>query len=155
VQKALTQREEQVFELADSGCSNKVIAGSLGISTSAVATLLGRARRKTHDCARASQCPGPSETVAPPPRIDEATRAPRSRSRARAAFALTSAEKAVIELALTGMSNAAIAEKRRCTARTVANQLTSAYQKLGIASRRELHARKVREVSRRKKIDRV
>ena len=55
--------------------------------------------------------------------------------------ALTQAEKAVIELALSGLSNAAIARRRRCSPRTVANQLAAAYQKLRVGSRRELAAK--------------
>jgi DNA-binding CsgD family transcriptional regulator len=58
-----------------------------------------------------------------------------------AARVLTSAERAVIELTLDGLSNAAVARKRRCSPRTVANQLASAYKKLGVGSRRELRAK--------------
>jgi DNA-binding NarL/FixJ family response regulator len=54
---------------------------------------------------------------------------------------LGKAEKAVVELVLRGLSNAAIARERDCSPRTVANQIASAYKKLGVASRRELFAR--------------
>jgi DNA-binding CsgD family transcriptional regulator len=54
---------------------------------------------------------------------------------------LTGAERAVVELARSGLSNAAIARRRRCSPRTVANQLASAYKKLGVGSRRELRAK--------------
>ena len=54
---------------------------------------------------------------------------------------LTDAERAVIELAASGLSNAAIARRRRCSPRTVANQLAGAYKKLGVGSRRELRAK--------------
>jgi DNA-binding CsgD family transcriptional regulator len=43
---ALTERERQVLAYADLGQSNKLIAYSLGLSTSTVSTLLSRARRK-------------------------------------------------------------------------------------------------------------
>jgi DNA-binding CsgD family transcriptional regulator len=59
----------------------------------------------------------------------------------KSARLLTKAEKAVIELVLRGLSNAAIAKGRDGSARTVANHLASAYKKLGVGSRRELVAR--------------
>ncbi len=52
--------------------------------------------------------------------------------------ALTSAERAVAELALRGLSNAQIARARSTSARTVANQLASLFRKLGVGSRAEL-----------------
>jgi DNA-binding CsgD family transcriptional regulator len=58
-----------------------------------------------------------------------------------AARMLTTAERAVVELTLDGLSNAAVARKRRCSPRTVANQLAAAYKKLGVGSRRELRAK--------------
>jgi DNA-binding CsgD family transcriptional regulator len=54
---------------------------------------------------------------------------------------LTDAERAVVELARSGLSNAAIARRRRCSSRTVANQLAVVYKKLGVGSRRELRAK--------------
>ncbi len=58
--------------------------------------------------------------------------------------ALTEAEWAVVQLASTGLTNAAIAERRGTTARTVSKQLDSAYRKLGVTSRRELAVRLAR-----------
>lgn len=52
--------------------------------------------------------------------------------------ALTPAERAVVALALGDLSNRAIAARRRTSPRTVANQLASAYAKLGVSSRAEL-----------------
>ena len=54
--------------------------------------------------------------------------------------ALTEAEKVVVRLASLGMSNRAIALVRDCAQRTVANQLASAYRKLGGVSRASLHS---------------
>jgi len=54
--------------------------------------------------------------------------------------ALTPSERAVAELAAAGLSNRRIAELRAASLRTVANQLTSLYKKLGVTSRRELSA---------------
>jgi DNA-binding NarL/FixJ family response regulator len=55
-----------------------------------------------------------------------------------AAVKLTPAEQAVMRLALAGHSNASIAARRGVAARTVANQLASVFQKLGVSSRTEL-----------------
>jgi DNA-binding CsgD family transcriptional regulator len=55
--------------------------------------------------------------------------------------ALTAAERAVVHEVITGATNEQIAARRRVRARTIANQLASAYRKLGVGSRRELHAR--------------
>jgi DNA-binding NarL/FixJ family response regulator len=54
------------------------------------------------------------------------------------ANSLSHAESQVAELARSGLSNAAIAEKRGTSARTVANQLRSICEKLGLASRNDL-----------------
>jgi DNA-binding CsgD family transcriptional regulator len=54
------------------------------------------------------------------------------------ANSLSHAEAQVAELARSGLSNAAIAEKRGTSARTVANQLRSICEKLGLASRNDL-----------------
>lgn len=48
---------------------------------------------------------------------------------------LTPAERAVVEAALAGLSNADIARARATSTRTIANQLSSAYKKLGVRSR--------------------
>jgi DNA-binding CsgD family transcriptional regulator len=54
---------------------------------------------------------------------------------------LTLAERKVMELLLGGLSNAAIATARGSSPRTVANQVASIFQKLGVGSRAELFAR--------------
>jgi DNA-binding CsgD family transcriptional regulator len=54
---------------------------------------------------------------------------------------LSEAEREVIQLALRGHSNRAIAVVRRCSGSTIANQLASAYHKLRISGRRELRAK--------------
>lgn len=53
---------------------------------------------------------------------------------------LTRAEREVVQLALAGLSNEAIALRRGSALRTVANQLASAYARLGVGSRAELAA---------------
>jgi len=56
---------------------------------------------------------------------------------------LTRAETAVAMLAAAGRSNAEIALERRCSTRTVANQIARAFQKLHVHSRAELVAASV------------
>jgi len=53
---------------------------------------------------------------------------------------LTKAERDVALDAAAGMSNAAIAKKRKRALRTVANQLASVYRKLDVVSRAQLAA---------------
>lgn len=53
---------------------------------------------------------------------------------------LSAAEGEVVRLALRGLSNVEIARLRGRAARTVANQLASAFRKLGVGSRAELAA---------------
>ncbi len=53
---------------------------------------------------------------------------------------LTDAEREVVTSVLDGKSNAAIAEERGRSVRTVANQVNSVFRKLGVASRAELVA---------------
>jgi DNA-binding CsgD family transcriptional regulator len=54
---------------------------------------------------------------------------------------LSLAERAVVALAVLGLSNKDIGARRGSSARTVANQLASAYRKLVVGSRAELVAR--------------
>lgn len=51
---------------------------------------------------------------------------------------LSPSEAQVVEQVLEGLSNTAIADARNRHPRTVANQLASAYRKLGVGSRSEL-----------------
>ena len=53
---------------------------------------------------------------------------------------LSPAESEVVQLAASGLSNSQIANARRKSLRTIANQLASAFRKLGIRSRLELFA---------------
>ena len=56
------------------------------------------------------------------------------------AISLSSAESDVARHILAGRSNSEIAVLRRCSTRTVANQVASLFQKLGVRSRLELVA---------------
>ncbi len=66
---------------------------------------------------------------------------PQSPSEDVAAHCLTAAERSIAELVLGGHTNTAIARARGTSVRTVANQVTALYRKLGVASRRELRVR--------------
>jgi DNA-binding CsgD family transcriptional regulator len=119
---ALTRAERRILDCVKAGWSNKLAAYSLGLSLSTVGTLLARAREKV-----AQQRDSNHLTVLCP---DELART-----------VLTKGERSVIDLALSGLTNAAIARQRRSSPRTIANQLAAAYQKLGVGGRRELRAR--------------
>lgn len=53
---------------------------------------------------------------------------------------LTNAEREVAGLVLGGLSNQAIARRRKVSLRTIVNQVSSIYRKLAVRSRRELSA---------------
>jgi DNA-binding NarL/FixJ family response regulator len=53
---------------------------------------------------------------------------------------LTQSERAIYQLLIAGLSNLAIACARGASVRTVANQNTAIFKKLGVGSRRELRA---------------
>lgn len=55
--------------------------------------------------------------------------------------ALSTAEREVAHLAIRGLSNAEIAQMRGTRVRTVANQMASIFDRLGVVSRAELAAR--------------
>lgn len=56
----------------------------------------------------------------------------------RGAEPLTAAEREVAAMIVDGMSNAEIARARGKSVRTIANQVASAFRKLGVGSRVEL-----------------
>lgn len=56
------------------------------------------------------------------------------------ATALSPGEREVTELLLSGCSYREIAERRNRSVRTIANQIASAFKKLGVSSRAELAA---------------
>ncbi|WP_394847853.1 LuxR C-terminal-related transcriptional regulator [Pendulispora brunnea] len=143
----LTHRERQTVAMAALGHSNKVIADELGLSVSAVSAYLARAARKLRvdsrvDLARlyrdtAPRPPSAADDRRPPPRADTAKHLPPK--------GLSASERAVLLGVLCGKTNAEIAQARRSSVRTVANQVASAFRKLGVSSRGELAARMFRE----------
>jgi len=75
--------------------------------------------------------------IARPLGLPSYTAAARALERIRA---LTTGERDVLARAAAGESDEQIANARGTARRTIANQLRSAYDKLGIGSRRELRA---------------
>ena len=150
--RALTRRERQVVEYASQGASNKVIAYELGVAASTISTHLSRAATKLGLRTRTD--------------VIQMFVALAARTRTNASLAhvqwsgkrfailampmhptmpdnLSAAEREVIALMLAGKSNAAIAQIRDVSSRTVENQLASAMRKLGATSRASLTARLV------------
>jgi len=120
----LTPRELEVLVSVAQGFSNKRIAELMGVSASAVATHLARARQKL----------GQRHTKILVQRV---------RILAQSLVAvpgLTRAELEVARLACAGLSNRQIAELRACSVYTISNQLSSVYAKLGGGNRRALRA---------------
>jgi DNA-binding CsgD family transcriptional regulator len=141
----LSLRERQVATYASLGHSNKLIAYELGLRGSTVATHLAQATRKLGLASRQALIVywSGSRNQASVSRFDvgggehavvglEGTPLPRS---------LTPTEREVVELALSGVSNAAIARRLQISPRTVANELARSYRKLGVGSRAQLAAR--------------
>ena len=112
--QGLTPRESQVIEQLRRGTPLKVIAIELGLHPSTVSMHVGSAARKLGACSRVALV----------------------RVEAEPDFSvLTPSEREVAKLAREGLSNAAIAELRGTSPRTVANQLARIYRKLGCGSR--------------------
>ena len=140
----LTARERQVVGHAALGRSNKAIAYSLGLSPSTVSTLLDRARKRSFSPegeGLLTERPPPQPITRINDRLVCASASGEPLLYDLVARALTQAERDVVALVLRGLTNAAIAERRHCSPRTVANQLSSAYRKLQVSGRRELWAK--------------
>jgi DNA-binding NarL/FixJ family response regulator len=128
------------------GCSAARLASRLGLSASAVSRHVDRLLRKL-------RLRSPSELVSTLIRLRRHSGVSRldlgvealvvdtgPTPEAILASRLTVAERQVAGLVLDGLSTAEIAEARRSAYRTVANQLASLYEKLGVNSRVELGA---------------
>lgn len=140
--RALTPRQGQVAHLVALGLSNKEIGYSLGLSGSAVSSHASAAlrklglRRRQELAFEMGACPVRTSTG----RVGKAELAVVSRESAPAlpSVGLTPAEEAVVRAALCASSDAEIARQRGRSKRTIANQLRSAFHKLGVRSRAEL-----------------
>jgi len=145
--RGLSRSEAQIAQLLALGHSQKQIAYTLGMSPSSVSRRIQSGARKLRVRSRA-------ELAAVFASVARGVAVSRLRlagdelhvqaSTARSMDALddlSPAERAVAGLASLGSSDAEIARQRGASARTVENQLQSAYRKLGVHSRTELAAR--------------
>lgn len=145
--RGLTPRERQVAEFAGQGKAAKEIAFLLGVTEAAVGNCLARVQHKlglrspvelaaffAHDGLRRALAEVAVARerllVGSYPLLD-----------LRMAGCLSLAERAVVAQLMAGASCAVIAGLRGTSRRTVANQLQSAYRKLGVRSRAELAVR--------------
>ncbi|MBS2016399.1 MAG: hypothetical protein JST00_26175 [Deltaproteobacteria bacterium] len=141
--RGLTDREAVVAAWAARGHSDKLIAYELGIAPATVAVLLSRVLRKLRLRTRAEL---PTALRAPEcvERVDvdgdtklivmSATPTTAESILAK----LTNEERDVARSVLRGLRNEEIALERKVSRKTVANQLTSIYRKLGVGGRVEL-----------------
>ena len=145
--RGLSQSEAQVAQLLALGQSQKQIAYTLGLSPSSVSRRIQSGVRKLRVRSRAELAAvfasvgrGGALSRLELAGEDLHVRACRAVS-SDALDQLSPAERAVAGLASLGRSDAEIARQRGASARTVENQLQSAYRKLGVHSRTELAAR--------------
>ncbi|MCZ7687270.1 MAG: LuxR C-terminal-related transcriptional regulator [Sandaracinaceae bacterium] len=117
--RALTERERQIVELAAEGASNKNIAYTLGIGESGVGTQLGRALRKLGLERRTELAPA-MRAVAVEARLGAIELAVAGVDLRMDDLALSSAEHAVVQALLRGLSDREIAIERGTSERTVA-----------------------------------
>lgn len=140
--RALSARERSVLELVLAGRSGKWIACETQLSESIVTRTLRLALHKigVTDAAALSGVPAarfePLDGLGPGVNLAVARLVPRALAPAN----LSDAERAIVDSLLDGKHIARIARERGTSPRTVEHQITSAYHKLGVSSRRELFA---------------
>jgi DNA-binding NarL/FixJ family response regulator len=126
----LTTQEQQVLFYAEQGKTNKQIALEIGVSESTVSRAMRRSMRKLQApdvfVLRENECS--ARPVPPKTLLDR----------------LTPAERSVLLEVLQGLSNQEIANQRGRAVRTIANQVSKIFLKLGVSSRRTLAARLAR-----------
>jgi len=137
--RAVPLRERAVLELTLAGRSGKWIAFELQLSQSTVARSLRMALRRLGVNDQAALA-GLRTAAFEPFDVGGATLALTRLAPAEASGELSDAERSVVSCILGGKRVAAIAHERGTSPRTVANQLASAYRKLGVSSRREVIA---------------
>jgi DNA-binding CsgD family transcriptional regulator len=143
--QALTPREQQVVMMAIGGASNVQLAHDLSMHESTVATHMSRALRKLGLERRQHLMDGRGRgqvTYFKTGAGEYAIHSVEILGRlASASKGLTRVEQEVALLAAAGFTDAQIGERRGTSPRTVANQLRSVFQKLGVRSRSELALR--------------
>lgn len=137
--RGLTSREGSAIELLSEGLTNKAVASELGISTSTAGVLIARALRKLRlrrtevvalrRMAGISFQFGALQLTAQTKSLD-----------LRRAEALSPALQRVLVLVSQGLSNRAIARRRRVSTSTIENQLRTLYAEYGVHTREELVA---------------
>ncbi|MEZ4263509.1 MAG: helix-turn-helix transcriptional regulator [Polyangiaceae bacterium] len=142
--RGLSPREAVVAAWAARGHSDKLIAYELGVATGTVTALMNRALRKLGaktrtELARRMTPPTDIERVRVDGEQELVVLSSTSDGADDARLAsLSDAERAVVLEAAKGMRNDDIARRRGVSAKTIANQLASAYKKLGVATRVDL-----------------
>lgn len=148
--RGLSERERAVAHYLALGHANKQIAYTLGLAEGTVGAIVSRVARKVGARSRAALAarlfgpPSHPAAEAAPLRVanEELHVVAWPQPAADAALAaLSPTEREVALAAARGLGNDAIAAARGVSARTVVNQLASAYRKLGITSRVELARR--------------
>ncbi|MBX3225758.1 MAG: helix-turn-helix transcriptional regulator [Labilithrix sp.] len=141
--RGLAPQEAAIANLLLCGHSQKLIAYELGLSVGTIGGLLARIFEKVRVRSTAALI----ERLAIPTQVATSTEAGRElllfsapTEPSSAPLPLTGAEREVALAAARGATNHEIARSRATSASTVQHQLTSAYRKLGVASRSELVA---------------
>jgi DNA-binding NarL/FixJ family response regulator len=150
--RALSTLELQALEMALDGVAGKVIACDLRVSEATASRLVTRSlhRLGLRSLTEAAEL---REAAAMQFRLESrgaavelaavAVRPPLGDP----ASSLTTAERAVLACVLEGQSDHQIAEARRTSPRTIANQIGQLFAKLGVRSRRELIIKMMRPLS--------
>jgi len=138
--RPLSERQQQIIDMAARGIPQKVIAYELGIAASTVGTHLRLALDRLHieRPQIALTVAASSGSVRPEALDDSALPVPAT---------LSPAEADVVRAIIRGATNEQIAVERSRSIRTVANQVASAFRKLGVGSRGELYRRAVEWVA--------
>ncbi|HMG20772.1 MAG TPA: LuxR C-terminal-related transcriptional regulator, partial [Kofleriaceae bacterium] len=138
----LNRREIDALSHARRGASNKEIGLGMNLTASSVTRVLQSAARKLNaaladvlqlfsgDTVRCRSAMGDDSVLALSMAVAATWRT-----------TLSAAERAVVAELLRGRSNREIAARRGRSVRTIVNQLASAFEKLGVHSRRELALR--------------
>lgn len=139
--RALDPRERSVLELSLDGHSGKWISLELQLCESTVARTLRTALRKI-GVTDTAEVVGVRDAVFEPVEglVAGVGLAVARLTRAATTWHLSDAELAIVASIVSGKRIGAIARERGTSPRTVGNQLTSVYRKLGVSSRREVLA---------------
>lgn len=146
--RALTRTEATVVKLLALGASNKEIAYMLGLPTGTVATSVAQILRKFRLANRVQLATLFDAPLGDRFDIDvgeQALGVLAVEPRADREAGLTPAEREVATAAAHGRSNQEIADARQVSAHTIAKQLRSIYEKLGVGNRSELARMLTRE----------